>query len=54
MTKEEKIEIINQSTKQSLTLEYIEEGARDYGITIDEMVDLMLEDVNQNKDDQRI
>ena len=49
MSKEEKLKIINEATKQSLTMEYIEEGAVEYEISTDEMLDLMLENVNQNK-----
>ena len=49
MSEEEKIAIINKATEQNLTLEYIEEGAREYGITTNEMLNLMLEDITQNK-----
>ena len=33
-------------------MEYIEEGAVDFGISTDEILDLMLEDINQNKEDE--
>tara|TARA_R110002074_G_scaffold82630_1_gene184584 strand:- start:200 stop:358 length:159 start_codon:yes stop_codon:yes gene_type:complete len=50
MNLEEKLKTINEATEQSLTMEYIEEGAVDFGISTDEILDLMLEDINQNKE----
>ena len=49
MNNEEKLEKINKATEQSLTMEYIKEGADNYGISVDEMLDLMLEDVEGNE-----
>lgn len=48
MSKEEKLDIVNTATEQELTMEYIEQGAKEYEITVDEMLDLMLESVEEN------
>lgn len=48
MSKEEKLDVVNKATEQKLTMEYIEQGAKEYEITIDEMLDLMLESVEEN------
>ena len=48
MTQTEKLEKINKATNQSLTMKYIEKGAREYGITVDEMLDLMIESIEEN------
>ena len=51
MNREEKLNAINQGTQQNLTMEYIEQGAQEYGVSVDEMLDMMLQDVNENKDE---
>ena len=43
MNNEDKLKAINEATGQSLTMEYMEEGANEYGISLDEMLDLALE-----------
>ena len=48
MNDEEKLEKINKATEQTLTLEDIKEGAAEYEISTEEMLDLMLEDIEQN------
>jgi hypothetical protein len=48
MSKEEKLDVINKGTEQELTMEYIEQGAKEYEISVDEMLDLMLESVEEN------
>ncbi len=49
MSREEKLNAINQGTQQSLTMEYIVQGAEEHGVSVDEMLDMMLQDVNENQ-----
>jgi hypothetical protein len=44
----EKLTAINKLTQQELTMEYIERGAVEYGISVDEMLDMMLESIEEN------
>lgn len=48
MNREEKLDVINKATQQNLTMEYIEQGAIEYEISVDEMLDLMLESIEEN------
>ena len=48
MSEDEKIEKINKATDQSLTKEYWETGASEYGISLNDILDLALEDIENN------
>ena len=43
MNREEKLQAVNIATEQELTMEYIEEGALEHGVSVDEFLDMMLE-----------
>jgi len=47
--REEKLAKINKETDQELTMEYIEEGAKNYGSTLDGMLDFMLNEIEESK-----
>lgn len=48
MSREEKLSALNKATQQELTMEYIERGAKEYEISVDEMLDLILENIEEN------
>jgi hypothetical protein len=48
MSKEEKLNMINKATQEELTMEHVEQNAKEYGISVDEMLDLVLENIEEN------
>jgi hypothetical protein len=48
MSKEEKLNMINKVTQEELTMEHVKQNAKEYGISVDEMLDLVLENIEEN------
>lgn len=48
MNKIEKLNALNKATEQELTIEYIEQNAIEFGLSVDEMLDLALENIEEN------
>jgi len=48
MSKEEKLNMINKVTEEELTMEHVMQNAKEYGISVDEMLDLVLENIEEN------